>query len=486
MKLLRPLCGVLAVAAPLPAAAQIQSASPTKESAPYPAAAAGDGATTGGYNLSRWAEDWRVFRDPAKRNDPIDRIKYLPLDDDSDVYLTFSGEARVRMNLTTNPQLRKSPAQRQDILRLVGGADLHLGANLRLYGEIAHGRIGGVNLGTPAASLRNDFVLQQYFAEAKSEVAGVDVGVRYGRQEFTDGPNLLISQRDNNTIRFVLNGVRAWARGSKLRVDLFDFETTTLGDSGLGDDQPDKDRRFTGVTAGIVLPQHWLGGSKLYLDPFFWRRRNRVGTWGGVVAHAERFYAGARLWGDVGPVNLDWSFNRQYGEFNQRPIRALQVFAAQTVRIGKDAQAPRIGFHADYASGGGAFGSGTLRNAYSPFGNNVYYSYGLFLTPTNLIAIAPNFSFTPAKSVRVTVEYQRSWRPDERDAVYRANTTAYAGTELVPGKSVSQLARAQIVYTIAPRFIFTGRAEYLKAGPVLRRANYRDSAFLAGWLSFRF
>ncbi|MET0241607.1 MAG: hypothetical protein ABW184_17070, partial [Sphingobium sp.] len=34
---------------------------------PYPAAAAGDGATTRGYNLSRWAEDWRVMRDPAKR-----------------------------------------------------------------------------------------------------------------------------------------------------------------------------------------------------------------------------------------------------------------------------------------------------------------------------------------------------------------------------------------------------------------------------------
>ncbi len=474
------MCVTLTLACATPAVAQ------SAPSASYPAAARGDGATTKGYNLSRWAEDWQAYRDASRRDDPLDRLKYLPLDDDGDIYLTLSGEARVRMNLTSNPQLIEGPEQRQDIVRLVGGADLHIGDHLRFYGEIAHGRLSGKNVGTPSGSLRNNFVRQQYFAEASGRIGAVDLGIRYGRQEFTDGPNLLISQRDNNTIRFVLNGTRAWARTSTMRATLFDFETTDLGNGGLGDDVPDRNRRFSGVSAGFVLPGHWLGGSNLYVDPFLWRRRNRMGTWGGVVARAERYYAGARLWGDAGPVALDWTLVHQFGEFNDRPIRAWQVFAAQPVRLGTDKSAPRIGIHADYGSGGGGYGGGTLRNAYAPFGNNIYFSYGLFLTATNMIAIAPNVSFQPVDGVRASVEYQLSWRDDQRDAVYRANYTPYVGTERVGGKAVARLARAQIVYSISPRLTLTTRAEYLKAQTVLKRAGYRNSAFLATWLSFRF
>jgi hypothetical protein len=479
------LCGVLSLACTTPALAQLNPAADTAP-ATYPAAAQGDGATVKGYNLSRWAEDWRVYRDPVKSDDMLDRLKYLPLDEDGDIYLTLSGEARLRMNMTSNPQLVESDTQRQDILRLVGGADLHIGEHLRLFGEIAHGRLSGRNLGTPSGSLRNSFIYQQYFAEAKGQVGAVELGIRHGRQEFTDGPNLLISQRDNNTIRFVLNGTRVWARTATMRATLFDFETTDLGNGGLGDDVPDKNRRFSGISAGFVLPTRWLGGSSLYFDPFFWRRRNRVGTWGGVVSPTVRHYAGARLWGDVGPVALDWTLVHQYGHFNDRPIRAWQAFAAQTYRLGEGKAAPRIGFHADYGSGGGGYDKGTLRNAYAPYGNNIYFSYGLFLTATNLLAVAPNVSFQPVEGVRASLEYQFSWREDERDAVYRANYTPYVGTEKVAGKAVAQLARAQIVYAISPRLTLTGRAEYLRAQAVLKRAGYSNSAFLAAWLSFRF
>lgn len=340
----------------------------------YPSAAAGNGATTNGFNLSRWAEDWRVMRDPAKRDDVLDRLKFLPLDGDGDVYLTLSGELRLRVNHTTNPNLREVRAQRQDINRIVGGADLHVGPHVRAFAEIAHGGISGVELGAPAATLRNDLVLQQAFVEGNAEIEGVAVGVRYGRQEFTDGPNLLVSQRDNNTIRYTLNGVRAWARGSRVRADLFDLKPTQYGDLGTDDDVSDPARRFSGVTLGFAAPTGWFGGSKLYVDPFFWRRRNTVGAWGGRIGPATRYFAGVHAWGDAGPLTIDWTVNHQYGTYIDQDIDAWQVFLAQTWRIGKAKTAPRVGFHVDYASGGGGYGDGKLRDAYAPFGNNIYYS----------------------------------------------------------------------------------------------------------------
>ncbi|WP_230632465.1 alginate export family protein [Sphingomonas sp. Leaf37] len=452
----------------------------------YPSAAVGDGATTNGFNLSRWAEDWRVMRDPKKRDDILDRLKFLPLDGDGDVYLTLSGELRLRVNHTTNPNLRDARAQRQDINRIVGGADLHVGPHFRAFAEVAHGGIAGVELGAPAATLRNDLVLQQAFVEGNAEVAGVAIGARYGRQEFTDGPNLLVSQRDNNTIRYTLNGIRAWARGSRVRADLFDLKPTQYGDLGTDDDVSDPARRFSGVTLGFAAPTTWLGGSKLYIDPFFWRRRNTVGAWGGRIGPATRYYIGTHIWGDAGPVTIDWTINHQYGHYIDQDIDAWQLLFAQTYRIGKAKTAPRVGVHFDYASGGGGYGNGKLRDAYAPFGNNIYYSYGLFLTPSNLIAVAPNVTFQPIRNVRLTAEYQLTWRDSTTDAVYRANGQPFAGTQRIGDAKIGDVARLQAIWSITPRLSFTGRYEHLAAGPSLTKAGFKSSDFLAGWLSFRF
>ena len=471
------------VPAPIEDAASRAPASPAATA--YPPEAVGDGPTTAGYNFSRWAEDWTKFRDPAKREDWIDRLKYIPIGGD-DVYLTLSGEARARVNHTTNPNLREGRAQRQDILRLVGGADLHLGDHFRVFGEVAHAGLGGVELGTPTTALRNRLVVQQAFVDATADVADVTLGARYGRQEFTDGANLLISSRDNNTIRFVLNGIRAWARGPRVRVDLFDFKFTALGYGGTRDDRVDDLNRFSGVTTGIVLPANLFGEGQLYVDPFVWRLRSLDQAWGGITAREARNYYGVHVWGDAGRATIDWTINRQGGDFDGRRISAWQVFLAQTYALSDAKTAPRIGVHADYASGGGAYGRGTLRNAFAPFGNNIYYSYQLFATPTNLVAVAPNVQFTPVKGVRAIAEYQFAWRDSQTDAVYRANGSPFAGTELVRGAKFGEMARLQLVWSITPRLSLTGRYEHLAAGPALTRAGYRSSDFLAGWISFRF
>lgn len=452
----------------------------------YPAGGSGDGTATSGYNLSRWAEDWRAMADAAKRDDPLDRLKYLPLDPAGDIYLTLSGELRLRMNHTTNPNLRDSKAQRQDIARIVGAADVHVGQHLRGYIELAHGGISGVELGAPAASLRNDLTVQQAFVEGDVDVGSVRLGARYGRQEFTDGPNLLVSQRDNNTIRYTLNGIRLWAKGKRVRADLFDLKPTAYGDLGTDDDISDPARRFSGVTLGVALPNGWFGGSKLYADPFLWRRKNSVGAWGGRIGPAERFYAGAHVYGDAGAVTIDWTFNHQFGTFIDQRIDAWQLFLAQTYRVGKAKTAPRVGVHFDYASGGGGYGGRTLRNAYAPFGNNIYYSYQLFLTPSNLVTLAPNLTVSPMKNLRVTAEYQLAWRADVDDAVYRASGAPFAGTQNFHAARIANVSRLQAVWTVTPRVSVTGRYEHLAAGPALRDAGYKSSDFLAGWISLRF
>ena len=459
-------------------------ASPIAES--YPNAAIGDGATAGGYNQSRWAEDWSKLRDPKKRKDIVDQLKFISIAGDGDVYLTLSGEARLRVNETTNPNLRDAEAQRQDILRLFGGADLHVGKHLRFYGELAHGTLEGRNLGTALPNLRNRLAVQQAFVDLTGTVADVDVGVRYGRQTFADGPNLLVVPRDNNTLYFGFNGFRAWARAAGVRADVFDFKPTRYGNGGTGDEGIEGGRRFSGISTGIVVPETLFGGSKLYVDPFLWRLRNRGAVWGTDTAREVRNFYGLHIWGDAGPVNLDWTINYQGGSYDNRDIKAWLILLAQTYKLGGGKSAPRVGFHTDYASGGGAYGKGTLRNSLAPFGNNIYYSYQLFATPTNLIALAPNVTFSMFDKLRMTAEYQRSWRDTTSDAVYRANGSAFAGTQNFGGKKIADTLRFQAVYPFTSRLSFTGRYEHLIAGPALTNAGYKNSDFLAGWISYRF
>jgi hypothetical protein len=453
----------------------------------YPAEAEGYGATTGGYNISRWAEDWTKYKDPAKRDDFLDSLKYISISDKDNVYLTLSGEVRARVNFTSNQGLVETDAQRLDILRLVAGADLHLGDHVRVFGELANGTVGGVNTGAVAGTQRNDLFAQQIFADIYGKVGTVDVGVRGGRQEFTDGISLLVSARDNNALMFTLDGVRAWAKGSKVRADVFDFNFVNFGTEGIRDDRTDGDTRFTGISMGFVLPKTLFGGSKLFLDPLVWRLRSREQTWGGVTGREERVYYGGRLWGTVGPLTVDYTVTREEGDFAGRPIKAWQVFAAQTYRLGKGTSAPRVGLRGDYGSGGDAFDpTKPLRTSFSPFGNNIYYTYGVFVGPINFLAAAPNVSFEPIKKVRITAEYEFMWRSTDRDAVYRSNGTPYAGTENVAGHHIGDAARLQAVWSISPRLSFTGRLEHVAAGNALTRAGYGSSNFGAGWISFRF
>ncbi len=451
----------------------------------YPAEAAGDGAVTAGYAIARWAENWTRYRDPALRDDPLDRLKFIPIGGRDDVYLTLSGEIRGRVDSVTNPGARDAARIRQRELRLFAGGDLHLGTHVRLYGELAHGGLAGDRARQAGGDMRNTLIVQQAFAEVSTALDAGDVGVRYGRQIFADGPGLLVSQGDAGNIQVVLNGVRGWAHLRPIRADIFDLRFTRYGTGGTGDDRIDHAQRFSGVTTGIVLPPTLFGGSKLYLEPFAWRLRRDAVTFGGDTAREARHFYGLRLWGDAGRVTLDWTANRQTGRFGARAIDAWQVFAAQTIRLGEAGTSPRIGLHLDYGSGGGAYGRGSLRNAAAPALDGGYFSYQNAFSPTNFIAVAPNFTLSPIARVRLTVEAQRVWRARTDDAVYAASGRAYAGTQSVRGTHVADVARAQLVWSVAPRVSITGRYEHLIARSVLSRSGFANSDCLSGWISLK-
>ncbi|WP_448663520.1 alginate export family protein [Sphingomonas sp. CJ20] len=449
----------------------------------YPRQADGHGVKLSGYNPSRWAEDWTVMRNPKKRDDFLDRLKYLPINAKGDIYVTLSGEARVRTTLTSNPSLTDSPYRREDMLRLVGGADVHVGP-VRVYGEVVHGGLSGINYGTATGKARNDLMVSQAFAEVSGTVKGVGLGIRYGRQEFTDGPAALVSVKDNNTIRTVEQGVRVWGSLSKYRIDAFDFHHVGLGLDGISDDKIDKTTRFSGVTAGVVLAD--TKTRKLFLDPFAWRERNDKLKWGTTTGKEVRHYYGARLWGSLDKLTIDWTVSHQTGDFNGRKIDAWSAFVAQTYQISPKGLAPKLGIHFDYGSGGGTYGKGTVKAARTVTAGTIAYSYQGALSPTNLFQISPNVTVSPIKTLDITGEYQRSYRVTDTDAIYKGSGSAYAGSQLMHGGHIGDAARLQASWKITPRLSLTTRYEYFQPAGALEKSKAAKSHYLSSWVSFRF
>lgn len=459
---------------------------------PYPAEGADLGPLAGGpYVGSRWAEDWSHLRgkEPA---DPLTRLKYLPMDADGDVSLTLNGLQRLRWDHTSSPGLRSGTDQNQLLSRTAFGADLHLGRHVRAYAEIVNGSVGGWNYKTPGPNQRNNAIIHQAFVDAWVEIPGGGVaGARIGRQEFADGPPLLISTREFPNIRTSQNGVKLWANWRNVRLQAFSFKTTQPGSDGFGDDPASKTERIKGIGAGIVLRRGGKGGAdRLFLDPFIYDYENEQRAWGGVRGIDHRTTIGARLWGKIDRVDMDWTIAHQSGSFTtatrNSDVDTWGIFTSQDVLLAKTPLQPRVGFNANYASGGGAYDSGTLKSFNYMYGQALLLSTGTFFSATNLKVFAPTFSLRPAKRVLVGAEAQLLWRNNERDAIYNAPGIAYAGTQLVDGKRLGTLYRLNLRWAINPRVTAIVFAEHLDAGPVFTRAGYSSSNYLGTTLNLRF
>src|SRR5215470_15054826 len=99
----------LAVAA-VPAVAQQSPELPAKTNQPAPYFYKQKGPGRDNSYVERYEEDWSYLRDPTLSTDPFDRLKFIPLYPDDDLYLTLNGEARFRYDNTDHKNFGIAPA----------------------------------------------------------------------------------------------------------------------------------------------------------------------------------------------------------------------------------------------------------------------------------------------------------------------------------------------------------------------------------------
>lgn len=131
------------------------------------------------------------------------------------------------------------------------------------------------------------------------------------------------------------------------------------------------------------------------------------------------------------------------------------------------------------ASGGGAYGTGTVKGFNQLYASSNYLGEGQFLSLSNLLMTAPGISVSPTPRTKLSIEYGFARRLNENDA-------AYAGTQGVPGHEIGGLFRLVGTWSVGKHLTLFFNYEHLAAGEVLKQARLPSGSYGYVGATFRY
>ncbi|MFT8417517.1 MAG: alginate export family protein [Acetobacter sp.] len=472
-------------------------------------AASGFG-TMAGFGQVRWAEDWSDLAgaSPAKRNkDWLNRLKYIRLNNTGSIWLSLSGEERLRYIFENQPMMGTAGKTNSSrvLLRNMYGADLHLGEHVRAYAEFLWGVAGGSNsYGYQAGTQRERLDLQQGILEVKGRLLGAKMGVIGGRQVFVDAPVSMQSARDLPNVQQTWDGVRGYAVWKSFRVDLFDFMQTNKQPIDVFADGTSYNARMYGAYTSTALPSFSFMGQKsqIFADVFFigylFNGANAALPMAQVgkteAGSTRRDNIGGRLWGNAGPFDVSLTGVFQGGEFRPaqknvqtRPVRAFAVNGSLSWTAKSLLGKPSFGVQADVFSGGndksqnGAVGTFATPYVALPYYNDVT----LALTSQNLVGVGPLITAAPLTNLRLRLHVPAFWRESTQDAVYGTGKT-YAWRDNLHGGFVGVSPQTQIAWSFAPHWTWTHDIAGFASSHGMREAGAKSGMFYMQTMEFKF
>ncbi len=460
----------------------------------------------GRYGATRWAEDWSFLRDPKLRradDDPFDILKYIPLNDSGSVYLSLSGEERLKNWFENRPGLGtiKPNDSGRMTLRSIYGADLHIGPHVRLYGELINAAAGGWGgYGYNSAGYRTDLDLQQAFLELNDTILGAKSGLMIGRMEFLDAPNYVLYLRTVSSVPQSWNGGRVYMIWPRVRVDMFDFVQTNIGPpAAIFPGRPSWSTRLFGAYESYATPDFTFlhGNGHVFFDLFYFgylfngSSAAITSPTGLQAGSTRRDNYGTRIWGKAGPIEFSFGALYQGGQFFEaetnvkRPVSAYSINTSVGWRFSDVRYHPLVGIQTDIYSGGNRNKtSGTIGTYTTPYVPLSSYLDTTFYTGTsNLIAVSPVLNATIGNKIVFRLKSTVLWRDSTNDAFYSPLAPynlnfkgSYVGVVPQATLSIELTRHLRWNHDLARFFVSNG----------LQRAGASDATYYLSTLSFIF
>lgn len=432
------------------------------------------GAERPAFQTLRYNEDWTFLQDPAQRADWLDSVKFVPLDN-TNVYLSFGGEARLKYELYTEPVFNQQPADDNGFLlqRYLLHADFHATSYLRFFGQL-QSSLEDFRNGGPRPTDRDELDLHQAFFDVRAPLGneGDALTLRAGRQEMAYGSQRLISVRESPNNRLAFDAVRVLTHFNEWRADAWLGQPIEV-DHRVFDDQRISETTFWG--AYVTGPIGCVPGLKADFYYLGLSRENAKFARG--TADETRHSLGTRLFGKHGSLDWNFEFVGQFGSFGDDGILAWTA-ASDTGWTFTGAPAkPRAFLRADIASGD--HGGSNLGTFNPLFPRGAYFDEAALIGPQNLMDLQPGVDFTLTESLKLTTSCDFIWRESLDDGVYGvalnlqvppgASRERYVGT--FPSITLSWQAQQHLNFTI--NYVAYVFGEFVtQSRPTQRNGNY--------------
>jgi hypothetical protein len=435
------------------------------------------------YELLRSEEDWSFLRDPGKRTDIFDPIKFIPLDEEGRIYLTLGGEARIRYEYFHDPDWGAGPDRDGALLqRYMLHADLHAGPHLRLFGHLKSGLENG-RAGGPEPPDEDRLDLHELFIDGRLPLAAEDaLVVRLGRQELQYGSSRLVSPREGPNVRRSFDAARARLRLGGGQADAF-VSRPVETEPGVFDDGPDENQAFWGLYT--VAPEGFLRGVGA---EFYYLGLDRDDAeFDQGVAHEVRHSLGTRLFGDVGDLDYNFEFVYQFGRFGHGDIQAWTAASDTGYTFRQLPGRPRLGLRADVASGDRHPSDPDLGTFNALFPKGSYFSETGLIGPANFFDLHPMLSVAPSPGVVLLADWDFFWRYSTRDGLYGPSLTLVRSGQTSDERYVGSQLSLSVEWQIQEHLELVLFYAHFFAGPFLEEAPPgEDVDFFGTWLTFKF
>ncbi len=455
-----------------------------------------------GYAPERYDEDWSFLRDPSKRTDFFDPIKWIPLGKDGSWFLSIGGELRERFQDVRNEGFGLSPParDRHGYHRIFLITDIHLGPHFRSFVELVNGEILGA-VTDPSPAERDPLDVLQAFADLVLPVTkSGDLTLRGGRQEMTFGSARLVSFRETPNVRRAFDGARAFWIVKGRRLDAFLVRPVNPRLRTFND-IPDRSQLFWGVYATGPVPA--IKGTSL--DLYYLGLDHKNATFAQGTGREHRHMVGARLFGrrtgfdwheardfrrhgrSDTDFSLDWDVEGgfQFGSFGTANIRAWMISSDWGYTLSEVRFSPRLGLKADALSGDRNLRDNRLGTFNPLYPALQYYSQAGLFAPANLLNLQSNVTLDFSKDLSVTAAWSSLWRERKADAFYRPAVEPVPGTA-TGERHIGQEASVNLAWQATVHLTVTGTYAHFAPGGSVKSVGGHSGDYLLALGQFKF
>lgn len=441
----------------------------------------GNTASAQSFKLLRYDENYEFLKD-SNRNF-YEQLKFIPLNQDKEVYMSIGGEARYeyvdfnnedwgRFNIGHNNFL----LQRYDL-----HADVHLGKRVRIFAQLRSaledGRENGARgIDEDQLNVQNLFVDVNVWQQKDKKIT-----IRAGRQELDYGSGRLISVREGPNARLYFTGGKLMYTSSRVSIDAFAMMADTVH-TGVFDNKMSKQLNLWGAYSKIIFPK--AGNLDLYYLGF--RRDESVFEEG--IAPERRHTIGSRLWKYGGGFIYNLEAAYQFGTFGSGNINAWTGSVDIGYMFENVKFKPTINLRNDYISGDKNQGNGNLQTFNPLYPKGGYFGFSPQVGPVNLIDIHPYATMDLLPQLKMQVDVVLNWRFSTQDGVYRPSGILNLRGSDSDERYIGTAYLANFTYSVNKYISVVSGIQYFKTGAFIDDMipNSKDGVFFNARLGFKF